>query len=206
VLAAPAGAQPDPRLDLSRGGVEIRDGEDDVVDGEQHEPERSRGRARSRPVYDGAVFGLGRRSRSDGAELDARARARLDRFAALFDTIEATSFQRFVGPEQPDAELREAMTTADRELGVERRREAVKRAVEAFVDAAQQRYTEAFEPMAILGLRPVVNDTSIDRARVFQSLERAIAALVLWDHLDEDVRVTLAGPWLDLVDRTVEPG
>jgi hypothetical protein len=151
------------------------------------------------------VFGLRRRSEPAGAELDARARERLERFATLFDGLEATSLQRYVGPADPDPELRAAMDAANRELEVERRRTAVKRAVDAFVDAAQQRYAEGFDPIAVIGLRPAATDTSVDRARVFQSLERAIVAIVLWDHLDEPVRVTLAGPWLDLVDEAIGP-
>jgi hypothetical protein len=149
------------------------------------------------------MFGPRPRSDPADAELGARASERLDRFAAMFDGLEATSLHRFAGPADPDPELRAAMDAANRELDAERRRTAVKHAVDAFVDAAQQRYSEGFDPVALIGLRPAVTDTSVDRARVFQSLERAIAALVLWDHLDEDVRVTLAGPWLDLVDEAI---
>jgi hypothetical protein len=132
--------------------------------------------------------------------LDARARQRLDRFAALFDNVSETDLIRFAGPEEPDVRLRAAMTTAQHELRTPTRRDAVKAAVDRFVHAAQQRYAEHFSLPELFGIGAIARQSAPDRIRVFQALERAVVAVVLWDHLDDETRAVLAGPWAELVD------
>jgi uncharacterized protein (DUF2235 family) len=132
--------------------------------------------------------------------LEARARQRLDRFAALFDNVTETDLIRFAGPEEPDARLRSAMATAEAELRVQSRRDAVKAAVNRFVHAAQQRYAEHFSMPELFGMGAIARQSTPDRIRVFQALERAVVAVVLWDHLDDETRTVLAGPWAEIVD------
>ena len=135
--------------------------------------------------------------------LDGRARARLDRFATAFDSVPATEFHLFAGPAEPGDALREAMAVALRELPVAARRRAVKAAVDRFVAAAEHRYAERFGFAELVGLSPGAPGTAADRVRVFQGLERAVVAVILWDHLDDETRVLLAGPWGALVEYAV---
>lgn len=135
--------------------------------------------------------------------LDARARQRLDRFAALFDNVTETDLIRFAGPEEPDGRLRSAMATAQAELRVQTRRDAVKAAVDRFVHAAQQRYAEHFSLPELFGIGAIARQSAPERTRVFQALERAVVAVVLWDHLDDESRSALAGPWGQQVEAAV---
>jgi len=151
------------------------------------------------------VFGRKRSAAAVADGLDARARRRLERFAAEFDTVDAEDLILFAGPAQPDAQLREAMDSALRELHAPSRREAAKVAVETFVTAAQRRYSEKFN-VAELFLGAKRASTAEDRVRVFRALERAVAAVILWEDLDDDTRTALAGPWSELVDAAVAGG
>lgn len=147
------------------------------------------------------IAGGGSASWADG--LDARARRRLERFAAEYDQIEAAEFHMFAGPDTPDAELRAAMDRALAELGVKSRRDAARVAVEKFVSSAQHRYSERFGVAELFGLQMGAPTTAADRVHVFESLERAVAAVILWDHLDDETRTLLAGPWAGLVEDAV---
>jgi len=135
--------------------------------------------------------------------LDARARQRLERFAREYDQIEAAEFHMFAGPDEPGPELRAAMDRALVELQVESRRGAAKDAVEKFVNSARHRYSERFGVAELFGLQMGAPTTANDRVRVFESLERAVAAVILWDHLDDETRTLLAGPWANLVETAV---
>jgi hypothetical protein len=147
------------------------------------------------------IAGGGPAGWADG--LDARARQRLDHFAEAYDQIEAGQFHMFAGPDRPDPELRAAMDRALAELTVESRRGAVKAAVGKFVASAQHRYSERFGVAELFGLQMGAPTTAADRVHVFESLERAVAAVILWDHLDDETRTLLAGPWAGLVEAAV---
>jgi len=56
---------------------------------------------------------------------------------------------------------------------------------------------------ALYGAAQIAPSNAADRARVFGSLERAVAALILWDRLDDQTRAALAGPWGELVERSI---
>jgi len=147
------------------------------------------------------IAGNGSGGWADG--LDARARQRLERFAEEYDQIEAGQFHMFAGPDKPDDELRAAMDRALAELTVESRRGAAKAAVGKFVASAQHRYSERFGVAELFGLQMGAPTTAGDRVRVFESLERAVAAVILWDRLDDETRTLLAGPWSGLVEAAV---
>ena len=147
------------------------------------------------------IAGKGSASWAEG--LDARARQRLERFAEQYDQIEAGEFHMFAGPDEPDPELRAAMDRALVELKVESRRDAVKAAVDKFVNSARHRYSERFGVAELFGLQMGAPTTASDRVHVFESLERAVAAVILWDHLDDETRTLLAGPWAGLVEAAV---
>jgi hypothetical protein len=149
------------------------------------------------------VTGTGTGSTPWAAGLDARARLRLERFAREFDQVRASDFHHFAGPSTPDADLRAAMDAALDELHAESRRTATKEAVARFVQAAQHRYSERFGVAELLGLSAGAPATADDRVRVFSSLERAVAVVILWDQLDDETRIALAGPWASLVEAAV---
>jgi hypothetical protein len=137
-----------------------------------------------------------------GDGLDSVTRRRLDRFAAGFDTLTAESLELYTGRE-PDASVSEAMRAADLALGNGATREATKRAIQSFVNAAQVRFAEVFSPMLLLGIGRHTARAD-DRFRIFTSLERAVVAIVVWDRLDETEQAALAGPWGPLVEDAVE--
>ena len=147
------------------------------------------------------IAGKGSAGWADG--LDARARQRLERFAEEYDQIEAAEFHMFAGPDEPGPELRAAMDRALVELKVESRRDAARAAVEKFVNSARHRYSERFGVAELFGLQKGAPTTAQDRVHVFESLERAVAAVILWDHLDDEDRTLLAGPWAGLVEDAV---
>jgi hypothetical protein len=95
------------------------------------------------------------------------------------------------------------MDAALHELKVDSRREATKAAVGRFVQAAQHRYAERFNVSELIGLSAGAPATADDRVRVFSSLERAVAAVILWDRIDDETRAALGGPWSSLVEAAV---
>jgi hypothetical protein len=137
------------------------------------------------------------------AYLGRAERERLDRFADRFDELTPDSYSLFAGPMTPDAHLEVAMATALREVGTGLRHDAIKAAVDRFRDLSLRRYAERWSVPELLGLRQVAPSSGADRVRVVRSLERAVAALILWDRLDDETRVALAGPWAELVEASI---
>jgi hypothetical protein len=136
--------------------------------------------------------------------LDARARRRLDRFADGFERVNAHDYVRYATvPPDPDATAR-AEADVVRLIGTGRRHDAIRAAIEAFVEAAGIAYSNHLALPQYLLLNDAVADQPDDRRRFLRALERAVAAIVLWDELTDDDRDLLAGPWLDLVDRAVQ--
>jgi len=134
--------------------------------------------------------------------LDSAARRRLERFAWQFDDIDSGDFVLYAGPLEPDPSLQRAMDVAQELLASPKLHAAAKEAVNRFVLSAQQRYSERFDIYGlIVGTRRTASAT--DRVRVYRSLERAVAALVLWDRLDDQTRSLLAGPWLPVIDAAI---
>jgi hypothetical protein len=137
------------------------------------------------------------------AYLGRAERERLDRFAVRFDAIGASEYSLFVGPSRPDAKLEAAMQVALGELGSGRRHDAIKAAVDRFREAALQKYADRWGLPALYAAAQIAPSTAADRAQLFGSLERAVAALILWDRLDDETRVALAGPWAELVEGSI---
>jgi hypothetical protein len=51
---------------------------------------------------------------------------------------------------------------------------------------------------------PSADETHAFPSRVERDrLARAVAGLILWDHLDDDARASLAGPWAELVEASI---
>ena len=138
--------------------------------------------------YDDGVFGL-RKPQPTASALGARTTARLADFADLIAGVDSSSLPAYAVELEPDRSLRAALERANLELRVDSRRSAVQVEVDRFLDVARRG----------LGRRTDVKT----RVEVARGLERAVASLVLWDHLDSETRMLLAGPWADLVEVAV---
>jgi hypothetical protein len=130
-------------------------------------------------------------------------RDRLEAFAAVFDRIDAGSYSTFTETTESDAVL----AVKDRAvalIGSGPRRETVRAAVGAFVDAATVAYSRRMALPDTFLLFQSLPDRAEDRVRFLGSVERAVVALILWDELDDEDRVALLGPWAVSVIPSIE--
>lgn len=130
----------------------------------------------------------------DLADLRPQERRRLERFAEAFDRIDARDYSTFASVVEADG------VDAAKEHAVElvrtpERRAALRRAIDRFVDAAAQGYSRRLTLTDTFLLNQSLPDRAEDRVRFATSVERAVAALVLWDELDDADRTALLGPW-----------
>jgi hypothetical protein len=129
-------------------------------------------------------------------------RKRLERFAEVFERIDASQYATFADvPSLDDVEPAEA--EAMRLLGAGPRHDAVKAAVGAFIDEATQAYSRRPTLTDTLFMFRSLPDRAEDRMRFLASVERAVVALILWDELTERSRVALLGLWGGIADRVV---
>lgn len=137
-------------------------------------------------------------------DLDPAARARLERFAAVFERLDASRYITLAEVVDDDA-IDRAKTDALRIAGRGRRHDALRAAVRAFTDAATIAYSRRMSLTDTLLLYQSLPDRAEDRVRFLASVERVVVALALWDELDDDDRMTLVGPWAALVLGGVGP-
>jgi hypothetical protein len=131
-------------------------------------------------------------------------RDRLEAFAAVFDRLDARSYSTFTETVE-SGDVTEAKERALALIGAGPRRDAVRAAVAAFIDAATVAYSRRLSLPDTLLLFQSLPDRAEDRVRFLGSVERAIVALILWDELDEGDRVALLGAWALSVIPLVEP-
>jgi hypothetical protein len=126
-------------------------------------------------------------------------RARLERFAALFERLDASRYSMLTeGFDTAEVEAAKA-SARERIGGGSRRRDAVRAAVKAFTDAATTAYADRMSLPDTLLLFQSLPDRAPDRVRFLESVERVVVALILWDELEGDDLDALVGPWADLV-------
>jgi hypothetical protein len=130
----------------------------------------------------------------DLAGLRPDERARLERFAAVFDHINARDYSTFAPVVEPEG-LDAAKERAIELLRAPDRHGAVRRAIERFVDAAAQGYSRRTSLTDTFLMNQSLPDRPEDRVRFANSVERAVVALVLWDELEDRDRTALLGPW-----------
>jgi hypothetical protein len=135
------------------------------------------------------------------ASLPAGAGARLDRFAAEFERLDAGAYALFATDTDDDAEIRRAMVAAAAAIGAGPRRAAVAAAVASFRDFAARAYSSRLVQTDTVFLFQSLADRPADRVRFAASLERAVIALILWDELAPDGRAALLGPWATMAER-----
>lgn len=131
-------------------------------------------------------------------------RTRLDRFAALFERLDASQYATLTELEDTP-EVEAAQEEAFRLVGRSGpRRDAVRSAIKAFTDAATVAYAQRMSLPDTLLLFQSLPDRARDRYRFLESVERAVVALILWDELGEDDREVLVGPWSGLLLPIIE--
>jgi hypothetical protein len=133
------------------------------------------------------------------AKLRPAERQRLDRFAQQFDRIDAAAYSQLADTgdgERLDRAQRDALEL----VGTGDRREAVRAAVKAFVEAASIAYSRRTSLTDTFLLNQSLPDRAEDRARFAAGVERAVVGLVLWDELPEEDLGALIGRWAPFVD------
>jgi hypothetical protein len=121
-------------------------------------------------------------------------RDRLEAFAAVFDRLDARSYSTFTETIE-SGEVGPARERALALVGSGQRRDAVRAAVAAFVDAAIVAYARRLSLPDTFLLFQSLPDRAEDRVRFLASVERAVVALILWDELEDEDRVALLGAW-----------
>lgn len=129
-------------------------------------------------------------------------RDRLERFAAAFEDVDPMDYDLFGGTTASDADVEAARSAAIDVLATGPRRQAARRATEAFADAADRAISRRMPPPQVM-LAPRPGGGAIDRARLIQALERAVVAVILWDDLDAVRRDVLLGPWARVAERAL---
>jgi hypothetical protein len=121
-------------------------------------------------------------------------RDRLEAFATIFDRLDAGSYSTFAETVEA-GDVSAAKERAISMIGPGPRRDAVRAAVGAFVDAATIAYSRRLALPDTFLLFQSLPDRAEDRVRFLGSAERAVVALILWDELEDEDRVALLGPW-----------
>jgi hypothetical protein len=130
-------------------------------------------------------------------------RDRLEAFAAVFDRLDASSYSTFAETIEA-GDVSAAQERAISLIGPGPRRDAVRAAVGAFVDAATIAYSRRLALPDTFLLFQSLPDRAEDRVRFLGSVERAVVGLILWDELEDDDRVALLGAWAVSVIPSIE--
>jgi hypothetical protein len=125
-------------------------------------------------------------------------RQRLDRFAGLFDRIDATAYIQLA--DAPDDDVRAAQDAARDLIGTGPRLAAVRAAIASFIDAATIAYSRRTSLTDTFLLNQSLPDRAEDRARFAASVERAVVGLILWDELGDTHLAALIGRWAPFVE------
>ena len=126
-------------------------------------------------------------------------RARLERFAEVFDRIDASAYIQLAHAGEGEA-IREAQDAAIQLIGSGQRRDAVRAAVAFFVDAATIAYSRRTSLTDTFLLNQSLPDRAEDRVRFLAGVERVVVGLILRDELDDDDLAALVGRWAPLVE------
>ena len=139
----------------------------------------------------------------DYAGLSSTERQRLERFAAEFEDVDPADYEQFAGTASSPEDVSAAEEAANRMIGSGSRRTAIKQAVRAFTDAADLQVARRFRAVDLLFGSRAFPSRPEDRTRLLASIERAVAAVIVWDELTDEERAALVGPWSMVVDRAL---
>ena len=126
-------------------------------------------------------------------------RARLERFAAAFDRIDASAYIQ-LAEVVANADVEAAQEAARALIGTGPRLVAVRAAIASFIDAATIAYSRRTSLTDTFLLNQSLPDRAEDRARLARSVERAVVGLILWDELEDEHLATLIGRWAAFVE------
>ncbi len=121
-------------------------------------------------------------------------RARLEAFAGAFERVSAGDYPLFTEV-LPGDDVLAAQQRAIDVVGTTGRRDAVRAAVDVFVDYGTRAYSNRLSLTDTFLLFQSLPDRAEDRVRFLQTVERPTVGLILRDELDEDDRAALIGPW-----------
>ncbi len=121
-------------------------------------------------------------------------RDRLEALAAIFDRLDARSYSTFTEIVE-SGDVTAAKERALALVGSGPKRDAVRAAVGAFVDAATVAYSRRLALPDTFLLFQSLPDRAEDRVQFLGSVERAVVGLILWDELEDEDRVALLGAW-----------
>jgi hypothetical protein len=136
--------------------------------------------------------------------LPKASRDRLDRFAVLFEQLDADVYASFAAASQDPDERHEALVRVQELIGQGRRRAGVLAALSQFREYAVRSATEALGGYHSVLLTRGNAASPEERLRFLASLELAVVAVVLWDEIEPDEREDLLGPWLQMATRAGE--
>lgn len=130
-------------------------------------------------------------------------RQRLERFAAAFEEVDPIDYEVLAGFSAAEGDLDAAREVVLRAVGSPARRAAVRAAEARFVDAADRAMARRMPiPQMLIGVGTVVPRVD-DRVRLLRSLERAVAAVIVWPELTDSEQAALAGPWAATIERAL---
>ena len=130
----------------------------------------------------------------DLAGLRQPERERLQAFAGAFERVSAGDYPLFTEV-LPGDDVLAAQQRAVDVVGTTGRRDAVRAAVDVFVDFGTRAYSSRVALPDTFLMHQGLPDRAEDRVRFLATVERAVVGLILWDELDEDDRAALLGPW-----------
>lgn len=138
--------------------------------------------------------------------ISAGGRARLDRFADLFEQLDSDLYTVFAASSHDPDDRLAALARIQELIGAGSRRAGILAALAQFREYAVQAATAHLSgPNA--GLLTRTNAaTPEDRVRFLASLELAVVTVILWDEIDPEERSQFLGPWEEMATQAADAG
>lgn len=133
--------------------------------------------------------------------LSADARARLDRFAAAFESLDSDLYTVFAASSLDPEDRLAALARVQELIGTGARRAGVLVALTEFREFAVQAATAALGGANAALMTRTNVATPEDRVRFLASLELAVVTVILWDEIEPDERDQLLGPWAEMAEQ-----
>ena len=133
--------------------------------------------------------------------LSADARARLDRFAAAFESLDSDLYTVFAASSLDPEDRLAALARVQELIGTGERRAGVLVALKEFREFAVQAATAALGGANAALMTRTNVATPEDRVRFLASLELAVVTVILWDEIEPDERDQLLGPWAEMAEQ-----
>ena len=133
--------------------------------------------------------------------LSADARARLDRFAAAFESLDSDLYTVFAASSLDPEDRLAALARVQELIGTGERRAGVFVALKEFREFAVQAATAALGGANAALMTRTNVATPEDRVRFLASLELAVVTVILWDEIEPEERDQLLGPWAEMAEQ-----